>query len=348
MLNLRHKKLFIFDIDSTIVDTNTSLANKINKLCQPAVPLTVEDFKTYNLNETIGSIACNLSVEELFKEHGKTILETANTIEGAVELVNSLYYSGKETIFLTARTLDKKDSTKADLVKRGFHEDIPLYFSKEYEDEAKEFNIDPKVHFVQMNYINKNKYQWEDIIVFEDKAETLEEFYELCTTIKVQAEYNKHVFVDKVINSYDTESLQLLESHKDRHFLAALVEGYKLIVSKYKKAPYLEKLLKRELQVFTTLFEAVKNEWNSFESYYNWFKSRLTSVQKLNEDTYTRVNNLYTNNLTIIEIGDTIEIDGIQQVLQYDLKKEQYFTEYHNNQELFTMDIKLANIHKVK
>lgn len=347
-MKLRKKKLFIFDIDSTIVDTNTSLANKINKLCQPTIPLTVEDFKTYNLNETISSIACNLSVEELFKEYGKTILETASTIEGAVEFVNSLYYSGKEVIFLTARTLDKKESTKADLVKRGFHKDIHLYFSKEYESEAKEFNIDPKVHFVQMNYINTNKLQWEDIIVFEDKAETLEEFYELCTTIKVQAEYNKHVFVDKVINSYNTENLQLLESYKDKYFLTALVEGYKLIISKYKTTPYLEKLLKRELQVFVSLFEAVKNEWDSFENYYNWLKSRLTSVQKLNEDTYTRVNNLYTNDLTIIEIGDTIEIDGVQQVLHYDLEKGQYFTEYHNNQELFTMDIKLANIHKVK
>lgn len=349
MVKLRSKKLFVFDIDSTIVDTNTAIADKINELCKPKKKLQLEDFKTYDLSETINTISCDLSVSTLFKKHGKDILTAAKTFTGAVEFVNSLFYLEKDVIFLTARTLDKKESTKSDLVKRGFHKDIPLFFSKEVEKEASEFNIDPKVHFIYTEYIDKEKYTWEDIIVFEDRAETLEEFHELCTTIKVEAEYNKHVFADRVITSYDTENLKLLENPNDLHFATALVKGYELITDKYSKAPYLEKLLKRELQVFATLFETtISSEWHTSEKYLNWFKARLTSLQQFNEEIYTRVNNLYTNNLTIVELGDIIEIDGIQQVLHYDLEKGQYFTEYHNNQELFTKDIKLVNIYKTK
>ena len=148
MVKLRSKKLFVFDIDSTIVDTNTAIADKINELCRPKKKLQLEDFKTYDLSETINTISCDLSVSTLFKEHGKDILTAAETFTGAVEFVNSLFYLGKDVIFLTARTLDKKESTKSDLAKRGFHKDIPLFFSKEVEKEASEFNIDPKVHFI--------------------------------------------------------------------------------------------------------------------------------------------------------------------------------------------------------
>lgn len=183
------KKIHVFDIDGTILGTKHMLDVLKTKYYSE---LTEDNFLHYDIGRSLkeagmqGNIPTN---QDFFVKHEELFLSGSELVEGIGDYVEMLEQNGVSFIFVTAR-----HHSIHHLTIKNFKQDERLYKHIEkvfYVGESKD-GLRVDIELEKEKLINKIGYNLNQVILYEDKIETINHFAaKYATVYLVDQPYNR-------------------------------------------------------------------------------------------------------------------------------------------------------------